>query len=64
MTTRIAIDCMEETTARLTVPAAIQFLADRPAAHLILVGQEGVVRPFLVSMVIIRAYVLFMPLKL
>lgn len=48
MTTRIAIDCMGgDHGPSVTVPAAIQFLADRPAAHLILVGQEGVVRPFL-----------------
>lgn len=48
MKTRIAIDCMGgDHGPSVTVPAAIQFLIDRPAAHLILVGQEGVLRPLL-----------------
>lgn len=48
MKTRIAIDCMGgDHGPSVTVPAAIQFLIDRPAAHLILVGQEDVLRPLL-----------------
>ncbi|MCA1937896.1 MAG: phosphate acyltransferase PlsX, partial [Dechloromonas sp.] len=31
----------------VTVPAAIRFLAEHPAAHLVLVGQEEVLRPLL-----------------
>jgi glycerol-3-phosphate acyltransferase PlsX len=33
----------------VTVPASIRFLAEHPAAHLILVGQEDVLRPLLSS---------------
>lgn len=48
MKTRIAIDCMGgDHGPSVTVPAAIHFLSERPAAHLILVGQEGVLRPLL-----------------
>ena len=48
MKTRIAIDCMGgDHGPSVTVPAAIQFLIDRPAAHLILVGQEDVLRSLL-----------------
>jgi len=48
MTTRIAIDCMGgDHGPSVTVPAAIQFLVERPDAHLILVGQEDVLRPLL-----------------
>ncbi len=48
MTTRIAIDCMGgDHGPSVTVPAAIRFLAEHPAAHLILVGQEDVLRPLL-----------------
>jgi glycerol-3-phosphate acyltransferase PlsX len=48
MKTRIAIDCMGgDHGPSVTVPAAIQFLIDRPAAYLILVGQEDVLRPLL-----------------
>ena len=48
MTTRIAIDCMGgDHGPSVTVPAAIQFLVERPEAHLILVGQEDVLRPLL-----------------
>ena len=50
MTTRIAIDCMGgDHGPSVTVPAAIQFLAEHPSANLILVGQEEVVRPLLGS---------------
>lgn len=50
MTTRIAIDCMGgDHGPAVTVPAAIQFLAAQPAANLILVGQEEVLRPLLAS---------------
>lgn len=48
MTSRIAIDCMGgDHGPSVTVPAATQFLAQHPAAHLILVGQEDVLRPLL-----------------
>lgn len=48
MTTRIAIDCMGgDHGPSVTVPAAIRFLAEHPAAHLILVGREDVLRPLL-----------------
>ena len=48
MTTRIAIDCMGgDHGPSVTVPAALRFLAERPEASLILVGQEDVVRPLL-----------------
>ena len=48
MTTRIAIDCMGgDHGPSVTVPAAIQFLAEHPDAHLLLVGQEDVLRPLL-----------------
>jgi len=48
MTARIAIDCMGgDHGPSVTVPAAIQFLVERPGAHLILVGQEDVLRPLL-----------------
>ena len=48
MTTRIAIDCMGgDHGPSVTVPAAIRFLAEQPAANLILVGQEEVLRPLL-----------------
>ncbi len=48
MTTRIAIDCMGgDHGPSVTVPAAIRFLVDHSAAHLILVGQEDVIRPLL-----------------
>ncbi len=48
MTTRIAIDCMGgDHGPSVTVPAAIRFLAEHPAAHLALVGQEDVLRPLL-----------------
>lgn len=48
MTTRIAIDCMGgDHGPSVTVPAAIHFLAEHPAAHLVLVGQEDVLRPLL-----------------
>ena len=50
MTTRIAIDCMGgDHGPSVTVPAAIQFLAEHPAARLILVGQEDALRPLLGS---------------
>lgn len=50
MKTRIAIDCMGgDHGPSVTVPAAIQFLVGHPAANLILVGQEGVLRPMLGS---------------
>lgn len=48
MTTRIAIDCMGgDHGPSVTVPAAIRFLAEQPAANLILVGQEEILRPLL-----------------
>lgn len=48
MTARIAIDCMGgDHGPSVTVPAVIQFLAEHPVAHLILVGQEDVLRPLL-----------------
>lgn len=48
MTTRIAIDCMGgDHGPSVTVPAALRFLAEQPAAHLVLVGQEAVLRPLL-----------------
>lgn len=48
MTTRIAIDCMGgDHGPSVTVPAALRFLAEHPAAHLLLVGQEDVLRPLL-----------------
>jgi len=48
MTTRIAIDCMGgDHGPSVTVPAAIQFLAEHPSANLLLVGQEDVLRPLL-----------------
>ena len=50
MTTRIAIDCMGgDHGPSVTVPAAIHFLATQPAANLLLVGQEEVLRPLLGS---------------
>jgi len=50
MKTRIAIDCMGgDHGPSVTVPAAIQFLVGHPAANLILVGQEEVLRPMLGS---------------
>lgn len=50
MTARIAIDCMGgDHGPSVTVPAAIQFLVERTDAHLILVGQEDVLRPLLGS---------------
>lgn len=48
MTTRIAIDCMGgDHGPSVTVPAAIQFIAEHPSAKLLLVGQEDVLRPLL-----------------
>ncbi len=48
MTARIAIDCMGgDHGPSVTVPAALHFLAEHSAAHLILVGQEDVLRPLL-----------------
>ncbi len=48
MTARIAIDCMGgDHGPSVTVPAALRFLVEQPAAHLILVGQEAVLRPLL-----------------
>ena len=48
MTTRIAIDCMGgDHGPSVTVPAAIQFLAEHPSACLLLVGQEDMLRPLL-----------------
>ncbi len=45
MTTRIAIDCMGgDHGPSVTVPAAIQFIAEHPSANLLLVGQEDVLR--------------------
>ncbi len=50
MTTRIAIDCMGgDHGPSVTVPAALRFLSEHPAANLILVGQEEVLRPLLSS---------------
>ncbi len=50
MTARIAIDCMGgDHGPSVTVPAALVFLAEHSAAHLILVGQEDVLRPLLGS---------------
>ena len=50
MTTRIAIDCMGgDHGPSVTVPAAIQFLAEHPSANLLLVGQEDVLRPLLAT---------------
>ena len=50
MTTRIAIDCMGgDHGPSVTVPAALRFLAEHPEANLVLVGQEGVLRPLLGS---------------
>jgi glycerol-3-phosphate acyltransferase PlsX len=50
MTTRIAIDCMGgDHGSSVTVPAALRFLMQHSAAHLILVGQEAVLRPLLGS---------------
>ncbi len=50
MTTRIAIDCMGgDHGPSVTVPAALRFLAEHPAAYLLLVGQEEVLRPLLGS---------------
>ena len=50
MTARIAIDCMGgDHGPSVTVPAALLFLAEHTAAHLILVGQEDVLRPLLGS---------------
>lgn len=52
MTARIAIDCMGgDHGPSVTVPAAIQFLAEHTEAHLILVGREEVLRPLLGSQV-------------
>ncbi len=52
MTARIAIDCMGgDHGPSVTVPAAIQFLAEHPTAQLILVGKEDVLRPLLGSQV-------------
>lgn len=51
MTTRIAIDCMGgDHGPSVTVPAAARFLAEHPAANLLLVGQEEVLRPLLGSL--------------
>ncbi len=48
MTSRIAIDCMGgDHGPAVTVPAALRFLGDHPAARLILVGREDAVRPLL-----------------
>lgn len=50
MTARIAIDCMGgDHGPSVTVPAAIHFLAEHSAVSLVLVGQEGVLRPLLGS---------------
>ncbi|MDP3539717.1 MAG: phosphate acyltransferase PlsX [Azonexus sp.] len=50
MTTRIAIDCMGgDHGPSVTVPAAIQFLAEHAAAHVILVGRDEALRPLLGS---------------
>ena len=48
MTARIAIDCMGgDHGPSVTVPAALRFLVDHPAANLILVGREEDIRPLL-----------------
>ncbi|HYO28528.1 MAG TPA: phosphate acyltransferase PlsX [Azonexus sp.] len=48
MTARIAIDCMGgDHGPSVTVPAALRFLDDHPAASLILVGREEVLQPLL-----------------
>ena len=48
MTARIAIDCMGgDHGPSVTVPAALRFLVDHPAANLILVGREEAIRPLL-----------------
>jgi glycerol-3-phosphate acyltransferase PlsX len=50
MKTRIAIDCMGgDHGPSVTVPAAIQFLVGHPAAHLVLVGKDDILRPLLGS---------------
>ena len=50
MTARIAIDCMGgDHGPSVTVPAALRFLEDHPAAHLLLVGREGLLAPLLGS---------------
>ena len=51
MTTRIAIDCMGgDHGPSVTVPAATRFLEEHPAANLVLVGREEVLRPMLGSL--------------
>jgi glycerol-3-phosphate acyltransferase PlsX len=48
MTARIAIDCMGgDHGPSVTVPAALRFLDDHPAASLILVGREEALQPLL-----------------
>ena len=48
MTARIAIDCMGgDHGPSVTVPAALRFLEDHPAANLILVGREEALHPLL-----------------
>jgi len=48
MTARIAIDCMGgDHGPSVTVPAALRFLDDHPAASLILVGREEELQPLL-----------------
>lgn len=48
MTARIAIDCMGgDHGPSVTVPAALRFLDDHPAAHLLLVGREELLSPLL-----------------
>jgi glycerol-3-phosphate acyltransferase PlsX len=48
MTARIAIDCMGgDHGPSVTVPAALRFLDDHPAASLILVGREELLQPLL-----------------
>ncbi len=48
MTARIAIDCMGgDHGPSVTVPAALRFLDDHPAASLILVGREEAIQPLL-----------------
>ena len=50
MKTRIAIDCMGgDHGPSVTVPAAIQFLTGHPAAHIVLVGKDEILRPLLGS---------------
>ena len=50
MKTRIAIDCMGgDHGPSVTVPAAIQFLVGHPAANLVLVGKDDILRPLLGS---------------